>query len=89
MGICASLVTARHRAQVEASAQGAEVRARTGRASWQREPMTIPQREGARACAAYDRAWLAENPEGQLTIFAHLMRAAVHGDGLRRELARP
>jgi hypothetical protein len=86
VGIAASLVTARHRAQVEASAQEAEAQATTGRASWQREPMTSRQREGARACAAYDRAWLAQNPEGQLTVFAHLLRAAVCGGELRHEL---
>ncbi len=44
VGICASLVTARHRARVEASAQEAEAQARTGRASWQREPLTSTQR---------------------------------------------
>lgn len=86
VGIAASLVTARHRAQVEASAQEAEERARTGVASWQREPMTIRQRKGAGACAAYDRAWLAENPEGQLTVFAHLAGEAVPA-GLYDELA--
>lgn len=86
VGIAASLVTAQHRAQVEAAAQRTEAEASSGRASWQREPLTSRQRKGARACAAYDRAWLTQNPEGQLTVFAHLLRAAVRGDGLRREL---
>lgn len=86
VGIAASLVTARHRVQVESSAQRTEAEASSGRASWQREPLTDRQCEGARALAAYDRAWLAQNPEGQLTVFAHLLRAAVYGDELRREL---
>jgi hypothetical protein len=87
VGICASLVTARHRARMEASALRCEAEARTGVASWQREPMTDRQRRGARGCAAQDRAWLAESPEGQLTVFAHLEGSAVPS-GLRAELER-
>jgi hypothetical protein len=88
VGICASLVTARHRAQAEASALRCEEEARTGRASWQSQPMTARQRKGARGCAAQDRAWLADNPEGQLTVFAHLEGSAVADGTLRAELAR-
>lgn len=87
VGICASLVTARHRAQTEASALRCEAEARTGHASWQREPMTARQRKGARGCARQDRAWLAENPEGQLTVFAFLEGSAVLPE-LRAELER-
>ncbi len=86
VGICASLVTGRLRAQVESSAQDAEARAGTGRASWQREPLTASQRQGAAKAAAYDREWLAANPEGQLTVYAHLARETVPGD-LHAELA--
>lgn len=77
VGICASLVTARHRAQEEASARTAEAESRTGRASWQAQPMTARQRKGARECARLSREWLAENPEGRLTVFAFLEGSAV------------
>lgn len=86
VGICATLVTARHRAQAEASARICETEAATGRASWQTDPLTDRQRAGAREAAAYDRNWLAENPEGQLTIIAHLAGTAVRDTALRREL---
>jgi hypothetical protein len=80
VGICASIVTARHRAQAEASAQRSEGEARTGRAPWQREPLTASQIEGAQGCAAYDRAWLAENPVGQITILAHIAGTSVRAE---------
>jgi hypothetical protein len=86
VGITASLVTARHRARVEASAARCEAEASTGRASWQAQPMTARQRRGARASARLDREWLAENPEGRLTVFAFLECSAVI-PALRAELA--
>jgi hypothetical protein len=88
VGIAVSLVTARHRAQTEASALRCEEEARTGRASWQAQPMTARQRRGARECAREDRRWLAENPEGRLTVFAHLEGSAVADGQLWAELAR-
>lgn len=85
VGICASLVTARHRDDVERSAVQAETMARTGVCTWGGEA-TASQRRGAAQCAAYDREWLAANPEGQLTIYAHLTREAVPAS-LHDELA--
>lgn len=86
VGICASLVTASHRAREEADAVRCEAEARTGRASWQRDPMTARQRKGARECARLSREWLAGNPEGQLTITAHIDAVATGDHG--RELSR-
>ena len=71
VGICASLVTARMRAVTEASACAAETMARTGICTWGGKARAS-QRQGARECAEYDRAWLADNPEGQLTVLAHI-----------------
>jgi hypothetical protein len=85
-GICAALVTASARARWGHDASLAEAEARTGRASWQREPLTARQRKGARQVAAGWRKMLAENPEGQLTVFAFIDAVAA-GDRWR-ELAR-
>jgi hypothetical protein len=87
VGICASVVTAVHRARVERSATEEEAEARTGRATWQAQPMTVRQRKGARELAEANREWLAENPEGQLTVRAHLEGSAVLRE-LRGQLAR-
>jgi hypothetical protein len=87
VGICASVVTRGHRARVERSALAEEAEARTGIAAWQAQPMTPRQRKGARELAEGNREWLAENPEGQLTVCAHLEGSAVTRE-LRGELAR-
>jgi hypothetical protein len=71
VGICASLVTARARASWERFAVQDETMARTGICSWG-GPARPAQRKAARACAAEWRATLAANPEGQLTILAHI-----------------
>lgn len=85
VGLTAHLVTARHRARTEAAALRCEAEARTGRASWQAEDMTARQRRGARESARLDREWLAESPEGQLTVFAFIEGSAVPRE-LRGEL---
>lgn len=71
VGICAQVVTASARARWERSAVEAETMAETGICTWG-GPARPSQREGARECAAYDRAMLAECPEGQLTVYAHI-----------------
>jgi hypothetical protein len=86
VGIAASLITAAHRARVERSAVQHETEAEAGRASWQSEPLTERQRAAGRALAAYDREWLAECPEGLLTVYAHLRVPAVRPE-LLAELA--
>lgn len=86
VGICASLVTARARAQWLAYAERDEAMARTGVCSWG-GPATARQRQGAAECAADWRRMLAEHPEGQLTVLAHVEYVACRPE-LRRELAQ-
>ena len=86
VGICASLVTARARAAWERSARESELMAETGICTWGRQA-TSRQRRGARECAAEWRETLARNPEGQLTVYAHIEYAACTPE-LRDELAR-
>lgn len=85
VGICAQLVTARARASWEASATEAETMAETGICTWG-GPARPSQRDGARKCAEYDRRLLAECPEGQLTITAHIDSVACKPE-LRDSLA--
>jgi hypothetical protein len=75
VGICASLVTARARAVWERHAVQDETMARTGICTWG-GPARPSQRKGARQSAAEWRDTLARNPEGQLTILAHIDYAA-------------
>ena len=88
-GIAASVVTARARARWEASAQRYETEADTGRSSWPHapKPLTDDQREAGRTLAQHDRALLAECPEGQLTVYAHITARAVQDPDLVPELA--
>lgn len=85
IGICADLVTARRREDTARAAEESETMARTGVCPWGGEA-TDRQRRGAKECARYDREWLDANPEGKLTIYAHLERAAVPAS-LHDELA--
>lgn len=71
VGICASLVTARSRAVWERHAVQDETMARTGICSWGGKARPS-QRKGARECAAEWRGLLSRNPEGQLTVLAHI-----------------
>jgi hypothetical protein len=86
VGIGASLITARSRDGAERSAARYEAESASGRASWQSEPLTEKQRAAGRELARHDREWLAENPEGQLTVYAHLTTEAVRPE-LLGELA--
>jgi len=81
VGIGASLVTARKRDRWEASALASERMAATGICTWGGQA-TSPQREGAAACARHGRQYLADNPEGQLTIYAHIRIASRRGVAL-------
>jgi hypothetical protein len=85
-GIGASLITARSRASWLRSAEQCERMAETGLQYWDGRPATADQREGARECAAHDRELLAECPEGQLTVYAHITGRAALPE-LRAELA--
>lgn len=84
VGICAQLVTARARASWEKHAAECETMAETGICTWG-GPARASQRQGARECAAYDRALLAGCPEGQLTVYAHIDYPAI-SPGREREL---
>src|SRR5438034_6143310 len=85
VGICAQVVTARARASWEKHATECETMAETGICTWG-GPARPSQREGAAKCAKYDRALLAERPEGQLTITAHIDSVACKPE-LREVLA--
>jgi hypothetical protein len=85
VGICASLVTARARATWERLAEQDENMASTGICSWGGKARPA-QRKAARACAAEWRATLRDNPEGQLTVLAHIDYTAA-GPELGRTLA--
>lgn len=87
--IKAWLVTARARHESEQRARTFEAAAKTGRASWQEEPLHDRQRRHARELAAAERQFLEEHPEGQFTVFAHIDGAApLVAGGPRNELAR-
>jgi hypothetical protein len=75
VGICAQLVTARARARWERSAVENETMAETGICTWG-GPARPSQRAGAREEAKYWRGLLADCPEGQLTVCAHIDRVA-------------
>jgi hypothetical protein len=90
IGIAASLTTAQARARWLASAEHYEREADTGFGQFGAGPggaLTKDQRAGARELAALDRRMLAENPEGQVTVCAHITRAATLPE-LRAKLAR-
>ena len=82
VGICASLVTAQRRESWERAARRYEDEA-AGVGD-----LTTVQRSAARELAGYERLALAENPEGQLTVYAHIRAAAVPDPALRAELAQ-
>jgi hypothetical protein len=79
VGICADLVTARQRMRWQRHAEEDQRMAETGRNSWDGGPMTDDARAASAELAAEWRRCLTDNPEGQLTVFAHIT-AAVAGD---------
>lgn len=79
VGIWAQLVTARARAVWEKMAKESERAAETGRSSWDGHDLGEDGREIMRADAACWRAALAGNPEGTLTVGAHITAAAAGG----------
>jgi hypothetical protein len=86
VGICAQVVTARARARWERSSADAETMAETGICTWG-GPARPSQREGAREEAKMWRGLLAECPEGQLTVYAHIDSVACLPE-LRDQLAQ-
>jgi hypothetical protein len=75
VGICAQVVTASARASWEKHAAEGETMAETGICTWG-GPARPSQRRGAREDAKMWRELLADCPEGQLTIIAHIVHGA-------------